>query len=167
MGMWDKIKSATVTPSSDYFLSGENGAPGNYEVQITGLKTNDGQKGLFAVIECTVISSNVKARPAGAKMAQLIKLTQEMGPINVKAFVGALLGFDASKCSAEATNELIVERFATLVDKRLEIDEICAIVFSAGSPFEDQVMQCTARTITTKVSKQPFTKIEWTPADGW
>jgi hypothetical protein len=61
--------------------------------KILFIVTRPPQRNPLYIVECTILESNNEARPAGLKCSWSTKLNTDMGPINMKRFVGAAVGF--------------------------------------------------------------------------
>lgn len=142
---WGGIDTADVTTAGNrlpYFLEGR------YKVRIDTCKAIVSRNGIaFFVVEATILESNNPERPAGSRCSWLQKIQTDMGPVNIKKFVGAANGLDpASEEVNREVNQDVVE-----------------YVVSDDQPLAGTVMplQCV---LTETKAGNPFTIHNWEPA---
>lgn len=146
MGFFGSINNVDATAAGNrrpYFLEG------TYRVRIVKSAAFNSRMGIpFFVVEAEILTSNNPERPAGMICAQVIKLSTDMGPINVKRFIAAANGIDPN--SAEANEE---------VD-----EDVCEYAVSDEQPLAgiEMGLQC----VVTKTQKNAdFTIHHWEPAE--
>jgi len=143
MGKYSGVNDADATGDRHpYFLVG------NHTVEI--IKVIDRvsrNRELFIVIEAKLLSTDSENMRVGTTYAQLIKYNNDMGPINLKRFILAANGLEAT----EETNK--------------EVDEdTVEDVLSDDQPLAGVVLGLQCHTILTKSDKKEFTVHTWSPA---
>lgn len=128
-----------------------DGEPGLYVVEIEAIKiVRTREKRVYYCAEFLIVESNVEARPPGLKCSWMTDMAIDMGPINVKRFLGALDG---------RTDEDDIDRNVKGDDARLSVD--------ASQPFSGCQVFVQVRTILTKGKKENFSEHRWEPVVGF
>jgi len=156
MGIFKGIDKAEVTGGSQYFL------PGKYKVKVDVVKLVQSRKSLadLFVVETTVIESNNIERPSGSRASQVIKMGEVMSLPNIKKFLGAAVGVDATSASA---NDGIEKAFSDATGRRMSIEDCAEYVVSAENPMGEIELRLECVEIETKRGT-PFTKHNWMSA---
>jgi len=119
---------------------------GRFQVRIEGIKVFTTRKGQGAgVVEVTVLESSMDEVVAGTRYSVYYNLSNDMGPIDFRRFVGRVCGL--------ATDEEIEQRITTDVVERVAGDEQGA----AG-----RVMVVSTAAVKTRVGGD-FTVHRWDP----
>lgn len=154
MGIFRGLGKAEVSGTGQWFKEG------NYLVKITGVKLVTGKrdnKDNF-IIETEVLASDNDEIKVGAKRSQVIKMDGVMAFPNIKKFLAAVVGVDATVNDA---NEKIETAFAELVGRKLSIEDIAEYVVSDENPLSDIELELECVNILTREKKQPFTQHNW------
>ena len=101
------------------------------------------------IVEFTILDSNAESRPVGMQVSWATKLNIDMGPINMKRFVGAAAGYG------------LVEEIDANVDSA-----ICKYSRSKDQPFTGVQVHCQVSMTTTKEGK-PFSEHRYSPVQGY
>lgn len=126
--------------------------PGEYWVRIVKCREHDGRNDFYFVIDMEIVeilstSDPVKMR-VGAEYSQMIKIQEDMGPVNIKRFILAANGYDWKD---KENNDVVDE-------------EDVEFVLSDAQPLEDKLMRLTCQLIQTK-EKKDFTEYVWHPVE--
>lgn len=159
MGTFSGIDEKSVSVGGSYFQ------PGRYRVKIEGVKVQKSLKGkLLWIIETLVNESNNPDIKVGSHYSQVIDINNMMGFPNIKGFIAAATGFDASKYDNEELNAEICEAWKELVGKDIELEEICEYVSGEDQPLTaaDTELDLECINVLTK-EKRDFTKHIWRP----
>ncbi len=128
--------------------------PGRYRVRIDACRVVPSRSGdVFYIIEMEMLEVRQTDVPekmkAGVHYAQMIKMNNDMGPINAKRFLLCALGLDPND-----------------KDNQAEVtDEHANISIGTDQPFAGLEMELHCESIITKSGK-PFTKHNWMPTDA-
>lgn len=126
--------------------------PGQYLLQIDKIIfmiTRPPKRAPMYIVEFTILDSNTEERPAGMQVSWSTKLNIDMGPINMKRFVGAAVGFG------------LVEEIDANIDSK-----ICKYSTGGDQPFTAVQVHCQVSMTTTKEGK-PFTEHRYAPVQGY
>lgn len=145
--------------------------PGHYQVRIAKCKAFDDRRGNpLCVIEAEVLESDNDVVKVGGTYSQIIKMNQDMGPINLKRFLIAAWGGDASK-KENSEFEHFLEHVCEMDPKEVaENDDIKDWDDFAGDMFDDEEeplvgtempLHCI---LEKKQDGDPFTRYAWQPA---
>lgn len=124
---------------------------GQYVLQIDKiifLITRPPKRTPLYIVECTILESNVESRPVGMQVSWSTPLNIDMGPVNMKRFVGAAVGF----ASVED------------IDKSID-SKTCKYSTTADQPFTAVQVFCQVIPIKTREGKD-FSEHKWSPIMG-
>ena len=138
------VEKAQVARGGVYFL------PGTYKVEVKSVKLKQSRKkDDLLIIETLVLESDNADRPAGSCPSQVINFKHDAALGNVKAFVAAGLGLDATKDEAEVNAQVT--------------GDLCNQVCSDDQPFAGLVLNLSAVNIETREGNE-FTIHNWSPS---
>lgn len=104
MGMFDKIKEASVTEGGQYVL------PGMYRAQINYCKQKTTRKGIGMVaVELRVLESTNPDRPVGSDMSWVVTMDKDAAMGNVKQFIAAVMGIDPKEVDVPGAEMIFSE----------------------------------------------------------
>lgn len=167
------LGDAKVTAGGIYFdvprdASGKETGNGLYRVTITGCKVIQSMRSreTMFIVETNIVSSNVRARPAGMACSQVINLGNIMGLPNVKAFVAAASGVNPA---AETVNQEVEKAWQEITGRKVTFEQIAEILVSPEQPLAGLDLKLETAIIKTVGKGQPFTKHFWYPLpdDAW
>lgn len=153
------ISEKKVAKTGSYFK------PGTYRVTILAVKEVKGQKNRnFFVIETKVLQSNNPEVPVGAERSQVIPFDNVMALVNIKQFIAAVSGVDAT---LDDVNERVEAYWANLHPKGevLPFEEIVSQMVVGANALADVEMGLECVEIAT-TEGQPFTKHTWEVRQG-
>ena len=154
MGLFSNVAEADVTGGGVYFL------PGQYTVRIEGVKTVRSQKNRkdYWIVETTILESSNPERPSNSHASQVVDIGNVMGPVNIKAFVAAASGLDATQADV---NDRLIDTWEELAGSRMSIEEICELCCDEDTnPLGGLVMPLECQNIKTRGGGD-FTKHFW------
>lgn len=160
MGKYDKLADAQVSKTGQYF------DVGNYRVKILAVKDVESTKGgnkNYTVIETRVVESNNPKIPVGSERSQVIDMGNVMGLPNLKAFVAAASGVDATMDSVNDDIEAYWARQDPQGAQR-SLGDIVEELFVGANVLEDVEMELTCVEVK-KQNGDPFTKYIWGTRD--
>ena len=145
--------------------------PGHYMVRIVKVKAFDDRNGHpLVVIEAECLESDNESIRVGSVYSQVMKMDQDMGPINLKRFLIASQGGDPGK-KENSDFEYFIENVCEMDPKELaEQDDIKDWEDFADDMFDEEEeplvgtempLDCIA---TKKKDGDPFTKYAWQAA---
>jgi hypothetical protein len=164
MGVFGKTEQAQVTGKSGYF------PPGKHRVCLRLVKVHTGNKGTNCIIEATCLETDSSLDSLGdgqtllkpgQTRAQVIPMNPKdtMGPVNVKAFVLAVSGFEPT--DPEGAQKAI-DLWSNVLGQKLTFEEVCERIFNEKAPLvTGHVMDLECVNIITKEKKLPFTVHNW------
>ena len=120
---------------------------GQYLLRIVQCKSFESrQRKLFYLVELDVVQSDNHDRPEGMRVSWMTNLGLDMGPINVKRFLGAAMGMDPSdpKVNQEINSDVA----------RMSVDDT--------QPLHGTLIYAQCSDITTKAGT-PFLDVRWAP----
>lgn len=168
MGLFSKIREATVSKTGQYFTAGK------YRVKLKVVKSQEssqaGNKNFF-IIETSVLESDNDVTPAGCERSQVIDLGNQMAMPNVKEFTCCASGIDPQD---PESNEKVEAFWKEIVGEAISFENVCELITSEGNPLEDVEMDLECVDVETKKSKDRrksnpdapqefFTKHIWAP----
>lgn len=148
-GFWDDMSQVEALNKSPFLPAGESFTCWIDAVQCRQSKDPTKPAGtLWFIAEFTLLASTSVDHPVDAARSWICNATSTMGKPNVKSFVAAALGVDASNIPP-ALNE----RFPAVMSQ----------VLGAGNPLSGSIVQVSTIQIMTK-KNMPFTRHDWSPA---
>lgn len=139
MDIWDKMEKATVSRGNGAYV-----LPGLYTVVIKAATIFKAREGWdAAAIEMEILESNNPERPVGSTQTQLIKLSNDAGPGNLKQFIAGVMGTSEAEVKAQ----------------------VGQLVFSDKQPLTGTKAVLEAVPTTTRKG-DPFTKCTWRQYTG-
>jgi hypothetical protein len=153
MGKYDKIETAEVTKTGQYFK------PGNYRVRILAVKDvtsrKDGKN--YTIIETRVLQSNNVEIPVGSEKSHVIEMSNVMAFPNLKQFISAASGVDPTHPDC---NHLVEEYWRQMSGTHLPFGKIVEEYIVRDNMLEgsDMDLECTE---ISKKDGDPFTKHTW------
>jgi len=118
--------------------------------KILFLITRPPKRNPMYIVEFTILESSNESRPVGMQCSWSTKLNIDMGPINMKRFVGAALGYAS------------VQEIDASVDSKL-----CRYTTTDAQPFTGVQVHCQCRNIITQGEKKQFTEHRYSPMAGY
>lgn len=153
-GLFSKVADAKIYEHGSYL------GLGIHRVKITGCKTHASVKDsrVYAVIEMELLESTNHNLTIGGSYTQMIDMTNNMGPVNVKKFIGAFSGIEPDD---REINAKISAFWTNATGRNLDVDKACELVFSGDdSPAVDFEMH--VECVMTKTKKgNDFTLHNW------
>lgn len=153
--MWEKESSEEDMFSSiDKASAGGQRLPylveGQYLLEVEVIRAfRSRNKDSFYIVEFLILQSDVEERPVGLRASWMTKMNSDMGPVNIKRFLGAAVGLTVvEEIDREVTSD--VARFSA----------------SDEQPMTGVQVHCQCTKITTKVEKKEFTEHQFAPVAG-
>jgi hypothetical protein len=153
-GWYANIGSAKVQKTGQYFK------PGQYRVKILAVKEVTGQLNKnYTVIETRVLESDNPEIPVGSEKSQVIEMGNVMALSNIKAFMAAVSGVDAT---LDNVNTLVEEYWHKVNPDGvfLSFDKIMDEMVIKANALSDVELGLTCTEIK-KRDGSPFTKYIW------
>lgn len=155
MSIFSNIEKAQVTPGGVYF------EPGLYEVEVKAVKLQPSSRDsrIFFIVETRITKSNNPERPVGSSCSQVIDYGKQMGPVNVKAFLAALLEVDPGSATL---NEDLRAAWKEMTGNEDSVVQILEAVVGPDQPCAgaELRLECVH---TRKRDGGIFTKHTWAP----
>lgn len=154
-GWFDGVGEAKVSKTGQWFQ------PGKYRVKIKSVKQVTGQKAgeRFLVIETVVLESNNPEIQVGSEKSEVIKMQGVMALPNIKAFIGAVSGIDATLDNATTLIEEYWQKHNP-TGARYGLAEIIEELVVKYNVLENIEMGLECVMVTTQQGN-PFTKHIW------
>ena len=158
MSLYSDISEASVSRSGQYFK------PGNFLVKIEAVKEQESQKEskIWFIIETKVLESDNPDVKVGGDYSQVIDTTNVMFLPNVKGFMAAVSGVEAS---SETINEEIEKYWEGVMGEYVSFERVCELVASEGNPLQGIEIELQCVEIRTK-DDRPFTRHIWQTRQG-
>ena len=156
--MWDNEQSANA--GDEWFAKVDDVSSGGQRLPylLDGLYVLQIDKIVFLltrekvplyIAEFTILESNNEARPVGMQVSWASKMNIDMGPINVKRFVGAAVGYSTTE-DIDANITADISKFSA----------------SRAQPFTGVQVYCQVRQVKTK-KQTDFTEHLYSPIQGY
>jgi hypothetical protein len=149
------IEDSRVFKTGQYFL------PGKYSVKINAVKWVNaavGNKSYF-IVETTVLASSNAEIAVNGERSHVIDMSNVMGLPNVKAFVAAVSGVDASGTDV---NDQVAQYWSQQLGEHIGFEGICELICSDSNPLAEEEMDLECFMTKTKDGGD-FTKHNWLP----
>lgn len=112
--------------------------------RVSHLRSRDGK--LFFLTELEIVASDNPERPEGLVVTWMTNMLQDMGPINSKRFLAAVLGYDPE--GDEANTEITAQ--------------VARVACSETNPLKGRQVRAQADNVKTRAGTD-FLAVKWTP----
>ena len=141
MGLFDGIEDAQSSGGGNWILEGMY--PLLFINTVKTIKSQENGDNLF-IAEFDILESKVEGREAGTTMSLIINFKHQPALGNIKGFIAAAMSREEEEISGK----------------------IADAVVTSDNPLHGQLVRCEAKEITTRKTKQPFTKTTFTKVDA-